>query len=356
MAKSVKKSYTSKHCPARSRHLAAICDLQPAGGCASQTAIAMPRLSPRFRPVAARRAALLLLLSVTACATPRAGDYDRAALDPWEKTNRRIFALNNGIDRYALRPAANVYRTVLPKPARTGVHNALSNYNEPLNFTNAVLQGKISQAFRTLDRFLLNSTVGVGGLIDVATDVGRPEESEDYGQTLAVWGFPSGPFLMLPVFGPSTVRDGVGVAANLFANPSDWTRNVVANPSIFWRIAQTTTQIVDLRSRVSEQGGDQLLDDSLDAYTLVKSAFLQRRLSQIWDGNPPIKDEDFLDEPLAEPDVPPGQPPADPAAPPPEKPPEAETAISAPPPPPPAAPAAPSLQTPAPVPATLLQD
>jgi phospholipid-binding lipoprotein MlaA len=312
----------------------------------------------RLRPVAARRAALLLLapaLGLAACATPRAGDYDFAQTDPWEKTNRRIFALNNGIDRYALRPAANVYRAVVPKPARTGVHNALSNYNEPLNFTNAVLQGKISRAFRTLDRFLVNSTVGVGGLIDVATDIGRPELSEDYGQTFAVWGFPSGPFLMLPVFGPSTVRDGVGTAGNLFANPADITRGIVANPSTFWRLAQTTTQIVDLRSRVTEQGADQMMADSLDAYTLVKSAYLQRRLSEIWDGNPPMKDDDFLDEPLDDPLAEPGAAPAEPA-------PESladksgDIAAIAPPPQTPAAPEAPSPQTPAPVPAEPLQD
>jgi phospholipid-binding lipoprotein MlaA len=116
----------------------------------------MPMPTPRLRPAAARCTTLLLLLGLSACATPRAGDYDFAQTDPWEKTNRRIFALNNGIDRYALRPAANVYRAVVPKPARTGIHNALSNYNEPLNFTNAVLQGKVKQAFRTLDRFIVN--------------------------------------------------------------------------------------------------------------------------------------------------------------------------------------------------------
>lgn len=290
------------------------------------------------------------MLGLAACATPRAGDLDQAALDPWEKTNRRIFALNNGIDRYALRPAADVYRTVVPKPARNGIHNALNNYNEPLNFTNAVLQGKISGAFRVLDRFIINSTVGLGGLIDVASEAGRPEEPHDYGQTFAVWGIQSGPFLMLPLFGPSTVRDGVGTVLDLAANPADLSRNWIANPSILWRIGQASTQVVDLRARVSDQGADKMMADSLDAYTLVKSAWLQRRVSQIWDGNPPVKDEDFLDELPAD-DATPLETPAEPAKP--DAPPPAdETAMAEPPPPPPpAAPEAPSLQTPAPVPA-----
>ena len=316
--------------------------------------ITMPMLSAHTRR---RRRTLLLvpLLGLAACATPRAGDLDQAALDPWEKTNRRIFALNNGIDRYALRPAADVYRAVVPKPARNGIHNALSNYNEPLNFTNAVLQGKISGAFRVLDRFIVNSTVGLGGLVDVATEAGRPEEQHDYGQTFAVWGVQSGPFLMLPLFGPSTVRDGVGTVLDLVANPADLSRNWIANPGIFWRIGQASTQVVDLRARVSDQGADKMMADSLDAYTLVKSAWLQRRVSQIWDGNPPVKDEDFLDELPAD-EAPPAAtvPPATPAEPPkPETPaPTDETAMTeAPPPPPPAAPEAPSPQTPAQAPA-----
>jgi phospholipid-binding lipoprotein MlaA len=304
----------------------------------------------RLRPLL-----LLPLLGLAACATPRAGDLDQAALDPWEKTNRRIFALNNGIDRYALRPAADVYRAVVPRPARTGIHNALSNYNEPLNFTNAVLQGKISGAFRVLDRFIVNSTLGLGGLVDVASGIGRPEENHDYGQTFAVWGIESGPFLMLPLFGPSTVRDGVGTALDLAANPADLSRNWIANPSIFWRLGQASTQVVDLRARVSDQGADKMMADSLDAYTLVKSAWLQRRLSQIWDGNPPVKDEDFLDELPAD-DATPLEAPTEPPKPETAAPDEDTAMTEAPPPPPPAAPEAPSPQTPAPAAEPLLEE
>ncbi len=241
---------------------------------------------------------LLLLTGVAACTTPHAGDYKAAAADPWEKTNRKIYAVNKKIDRYALRPAAKVYRTVVPTPARHGIANAFSNYNEPLTFVNAILQGKIKQAFRTLDRFIVNSTIGVAGLADVATDLGRPEEPEDFGQTFAVWGIPSGPYLMLPFFGPSTVRDGVGTGIDLFYNPSDLARNAFFHPSIFIKGGQILVNVVNLRERASEQGADQLLADSLDEYTLVKSAYLQSRRSAIWDGNPPPDDEDMLpDEP-----------------------------------------------------------
>lgn len=247
---------------------------------------------------------LIAALALAACTTPRAGDYKVAEADKWEKTNRKIYAINKDIDRYGLRPAAKVYRTVVPTAARRGINNVFSNYGEPLNFVNAVLQGKISQAFRTVDRFLINTTIGIGGLADHATELGRPQESEDYGQTLAVWGVPSGPFLMLPLFGPSTVRDGAGTALEFAADPATIARNAVSNPTIFWSLGQTAVQIVNLRDRISEQGGDDVLAASLDEYTLVKSAYLQRRRDQIWDGNVPSEDDELPPDD-AVPDAPP---------------------------------------------------
>lgn len=264
---------------------------------------------PATLPARACRPALLAMLLpallVTACATPRARDYSAAELDPWERTNRRVYGLNKQIDRYALKPAATVYRTVVPKVGRRGINNALSNYGEPLNLVNALLQGKVSQAFRTLDRIIVNTTLGIGGVADVATDLGRPQESEDYGQTLAVWGVPSGPYLVLPLFGPSTVRDGGGLALDFAIDPSDISRNVLTNTTLLLRTGVLATRIVNLRDRVSEQGGDAFLADSLDEYVLVRSAFLQRRWDQIWDGNPPLADDEF--------DVPPEAPPEAPA-------------------------------------------
>lgn len=238
-----------------------------------------------------------LALLLAGCVTqPRAGDLARAEADPWEKTNRKIYAFNKGVDRYALKPAADAYRYVTPPPLRNGVSNAFSNYGEATNFANAVAQGKIKQAFRTLDRFLINTTIGLGGLADQATELGRPQEPEDLGQTLAWYGVPAGPYLVLPVFGPSTLRDGTTFVIETFFDPSDQVRNRIRRPPTAYRFGQTGLRLVSLRSRVTEQGGDALLRDSLDEYTLVKSAYLQRRKSLIWDGNPPL-DEDELDVP-----------------------------------------------------------
>jgi phospholipid-binding lipoprotein MlaA len=257
----------------------------------------------------------LILLPLAACATPRAGGLEVAEADRWEKSNRDIYAFNKKIDKYALKPAAKVYRTTVPTAARHGITNVYNTYNEPLNFINALLQGKIKQAFRSVDRFMINATIGVGGLADNATDLGRPEEPEDWGQTFAAWGIESGPYVMLPLFGPSTLRDSFGLGFDFVVHPSDFVRNATLSPSILWRAGQISLRIVNLRDRVSEQGGDAILADSLDEYTLVKSAYLQRRRDQIWDGNPPYVPEDEGEIPPAEALAPTAA--ATPAAPPP---------------------------------------
>lgn len=250
-----------------------------------------------------------LALLLAGCVTqPRAGDLARAEADPWEKSNRKVYKFNKAVDRYALKPAADAYRYVTPPPLRNGVSNAFSNYGEATNFANAVAQGKIKQAFRTLDRFLINTTIGLGGLADQATELGRPQEPEDLGQTLAWYGVPAGPYVMLPIFGPSTLRDGTTFVIETFFDPSDQVRNRIRRPPTAYRFGQTGLRLVSLRSRVTEQGGDALLRDSLDEYTLVKSAYLQRRKSLIWDGNPPLDEDELPDDGSG--------PPADDAAPP----------------------------------------
>ena len=261
-----------------------------------------------FRPGHRLACAALLLLPLAGCATPRAGGLEVAEADRWEKTNRGIYAFNKKIDKYALKPVAGAYHTAVPTAARHGITNVYNTYNEPLNFINALLQGKISQAFRSVDRFVINATLGVGGLADNATDLGRPEEPEDWGQTFATWGIESGPYVMLPFFGPSTLRDSFGLGFDYFVHPSDFVRNATLSPSILWRAGQISLRLVNTRDRLSEQGGDAILAGSLDEYTLIKSAYLQRRRDQIWDGNPPYVPEDDGSDPA---------PPATPAAPPP---------------------------------------
>ncbi len=249
--------------------------------------------------------ALLLLAPLTACATTGSTDLSRAEADPWEKSNRRVYAFNKGLDRWVLKPVTTGYRAVVPKPARTAVSNAYGNYGEPANALNAVLQGKLAQAFRTLDRFLLNSSLGVLGIMDVATDLGRPREPEDFGQTLARWGVKSGPYVVLPLFGPSTLRDGLMTPVDFFVDPADFARNAWLSPGWDVRIGMAAGRIINFRNTLTETGGDALLADSLDEYALARSAFLQRRRYLLFDGQLPVEED-----PFAEPDEP--EPPAQP--------------------------------------------
>lgn len=269
--------------------------LSPACGTARATASPGVIMRPSILPTIA------VLLSLGACATPRIGSNATALRDPYEATNRRVYAFNRDLDKYALRPAAQAYRTVVPQVARRGVSNALNNIDEPVSFINAVLQGKVKQAFRTVDRFLLNTTLGVAGVSDVATDLGRPEEVEDFGQTLAVWGVKSGPYLMLPLLGPSTFRDLGGFAGDLVSDPVTYARNATINPNFVETVGQFGLETVDLRSKLIDAGADGVLSGSLDEYATVRSAYLQRRQSDIYDGLLPDEDEDapVEDAPLA---------------------------------------------------------
>ncbi|WP_164156199.1 MlaA family lipoprotein [Sandarakinorhabdus rubra] len=259
-----------------------------------------------------------LLLPLAACTTTGSTDLSRAEADPWERSNRRVWAFNKGLDRWVVKPVASGYRAVVPKPARTAVSNAYGNYGEPANFVNAVLQGKFAQAFRTLDRFLLNSTLGVAGVADVATGLGRPKEPEDFGQTLARWGVKAGPYMVLPLFGPSTLRDGIMTPVDFFIDPADFIRNAWLSPGWDVRIAVAGGRILNARNNLIETGADALLADSLDDYALARSAFLQRRRLQLFDGQLPAEEDPFAEpaepEPAAEPPAPASPTPALPAA------------------------------------------
>lgn len=254
--------------------------------------------------------ALAALVLLPACASTSANsatgrfgstDLARAEADPWEKSNRRMHNFNKGLDRWVMKPVTIGYRAVVPRPARTAVANAYGNYGEPANLTNAVLQGKFAQAFRTLDRFLLNSTLGIAGIMDVATDLGRPKEPEDFGQTLARWGVKSGPYVVLPLFGPSTLRDGIMTPFDFFIDPADFARNAWLSPGWDVRIGMPTGRIINFRNQLIETGADKLLAESLDDYTLAKSAYLQRRRLLLFDGELPAEEDPFADEPTEAP-------------------------------------------------------
>ncbi|MDJ0950674.1 MAG: VacJ family lipoprotein [Alphaproteobacteria bacterium] len=225
-------------------------------------------------------------MSLAACGsttqgTTSAGDTAQQANadsgDPWENTNRAIFDFNNSVDRAVLQPIARAYRDVLHEDIRDGIRNFSDNINEPVNFVNLVLQGKDVKAAQTVIRFVINSTVGIGGLGDVATNLGYPRHQEDFGQTLAVWGVGEGPYIMLPILGPSNVRDTVGKVADNFTDPFGYVIPLAGN------LARTFVNGVDRRERNLETLED-IERNSLDFYAAVRSLYRQNRESQVRDG------------------------------------------------------------------------
>jgi phospholipid-binding lipoprotein MlaA len=224
-------------------------------------------------------------LVITGCATMPSDPEARAAYleasDPLEPLNRAIFSFNLGLDKAVLRPLAAAYNTVLPDPVRDGVRNFLNNLRTPIVLANDVLQGEIGRAGETVGRFLLNSTIGVGGLFDIATELGFEFHDEDFGQTLAVWGVGEGPYLMLPILGPSNPRDAVGLVGEYFADPVViWTTNTDREWILYTR---TGVDAVDRRSR-NVKTLEELERTSLDFYAAVRSLYRQRRMDEIRNG------------------------------------------------------------------------
>lgn len=251
----------------------------------------MPGVSPD-RP---RRTSLVLALVVAAlssgCATlgppPPAGDGLKAPAaapanpaDPWESWNRRVFAFNDAVDAALLRPVAEAYVEVVPSPARQAVGNFFANFGDAWSVVNHLLQGKWEGALNSLVRVTTNSVFGLGGLIDIATEAGIDRETEDLGQTLGAWGVGSGPYVVLPLFGPSTLRDTATWVPDRYVSPSLLVDRDVT------RAALTATNVIDTRAGLLQ--ATRMLDSiALDRYSFVRDAYLQRRLNQVYDGNPP---------------------------------------------------------------------
>ena len=230
-----------------------------------------------------RGGVLLATLALAGCVAPGANAPQQAAIDsgpndPWENTNRSIFGFNQKVDENVLVPVAEGYRQVVPPPVRQSVHDFMQNLNEPVIFANDVLQGQGQLAGNTFGRLALNTTIGVGGLFDVATPIGIPYHSNDFGVTLANWGFPDGPYLILPVLGPSNVRDLAGKIGDGAADPG----NIVAsNYHYLWAtVARAATEGIDLRSRNIETLND-IQKTSLDYYATIRSLYQQRRAAEI---------------------------------------------------------------------------
>lgn len=236
----------------------------------------------RFGPLLA---AALIVIGLSGCATrppvsdPEAlAEYD-ANNDPMEPLNRGLYEVNNAIDAVALRPAAVVYRTLVPGPVREGVRNVLGNLRAPTILMNDLLQGEMDRAGRTASRFLINSTLGLGGILDVAEwQFGIRGHGEDFGQTLATWGLGEGPYLFLPLLGPSNVRDLAGAGVDAVASPWFWFGQGEVVEILRW--VRTGMTVLDAREGVLDTL-DTLYATSLDPYSTLRSAYRQRRANEI---------------------------------------------------------------------------
>jgi phospholipid-binding lipoprotein MlaA len=232
----------------------------------------------------------LLSLFLVGCATAPTAKKDPR--DPLEGFNRASYKFNDTLDRALLKPAAKGYKAVTPDFVETGVTNFFSNLAQPTVIINDLLQGKFKASLNDTGRFLLNSTVGIGGLFDPASPAGLDRNDEDFGQTLGKWGMPSGPYLMVPFFGPSTVRDGFGSAVGVYTDPVHYVERDAIRYSL---------QGVDLiDSRARRLPLEDTLNQAFDKYTFIKNAYLQQREYAVTDGNVPSPT--FDDEPLEDPD------------------------------------------------------
>lgn len=201
--------------------------------------------------------------------------------DPYEKFNRKMWSLDQSLDKHIARPVAKGYRTVMPGVLRHGLSNMLENVSEPFTVINAALQGKPVRALNAFGRFLINTTVGIGGFRDVASKVGYKATPEDLGQTFAVWGAKKSTYLVLPLYGPSTIRDGLGTLAAQWVDPY----HIVTRHYLdFWpNTGLTLFEFVDARANLIDSGADSLLETSADSYAVTRSAYLQRRAALIAD-------------------------------------------------------------------------
>jgi phospholipid-binding lipoprotein MlaA len=210
----------------------------------------------------------------------QATTYEEDFNDPLEDANRKIFEFNQFVDRNAIVPAAKAYRTALPDPVRDSVRDFLNNLREPLIFVNDTLQGEFESAAKTVGRFVINSTIGMGGVVDVAGRWGIPHHEEDLGLTLGTWGVPEGPYIVVPVLGPSTPRDLGGQVAEGFGDP--WNILVTGSPwTLYWiPFVRGGVAGIDQRSRYIETLAD-IERTSLDYYATIRSLYRQRRAALI---------------------------------------------------------------------------
>lgn len=236
---------------------------------------------------AMRLAVLLAAASLTVGCAGTSSKSAPSEADPLESFNRVSYRFSDAIDRVILKPVAKGYEIIIPRPLRRGVTNASRNLRTPLDSINNLLQGKTDAAASDFARFLLNSTVGIAGLFDVATAMGMDQNNEDFGQTLAVWGVPAGPYVYVPILGPFTLRDAIMIPFNQLADPLFYLDDRSTRDKIY------LLRAIDLRQRLF--AAEKLIKKSPDRYIAIRESYLQRREYLVYDGDPPV-DDDFYDD------------------------------------------------------------
>jgi phospholipid-binding lipoprotein MlaA len=241
-------------------------------------------------------AAVVVFLSLLFAGCASAPNAKTDPRDPLERVNRVSYKVTDVVDRAVLRPVAKGYKAIAPQFVETGVSNFFENLGQPTVIVNDLLQAKFRPALSDTGRFLMNTTFGVGGLWDAASSLGLEKHDEDFGQSLGKWGTPSGAYLFIPFYGPSTVRDGIGAVADLYTDPIHYVERDA------WRYGLQGMNLIDTRARLLET--DQALQNTFDRYAFIRNAYLQRRQYQVTDGAAAPIDDEPLEDPEAE-DAPP---------------------------------------------------
>jgi phospholipid-binding lipoprotein MlaA len=232
-------------------------------------------MSPEMKRWLAGLAAVALL-SLQGCASVKSAD----ARDPWESMNRSVYNFNDAVDTLAIKPVAQIYVNVVPSFVRTGLHNVVSNLGDVWSMANSAMQLKGQHAAESFMRVTVNTVFGLGGLLDIATEMRLERHKEDFGQTLGHWGVKPGPYVVLPILGPSTLRDGLTFPVDY---QGDATRQFSDQAT---RSSLTAVRIVDVRASLLKTV-DTVKEASLDPYSFVRDAYLQKRENDVHDGNPP---------------------------------------------------------------------
>jgi len=227
-----------------------------------------------------------IVAALTLGAAGEAHAQDVTTRDPFEPFNRAMFSFNETVDKYALEPVAKGYRAVTPRLFREGVGNVLHNLRAPVTFANDVLQAEPARAGTTFARFGINTTLGVVGVFDVASTFGLEKHSEDFGQTLGVWGVPTGPYLVLPIMGPSTIRDSSGALVDIALNPINYAE---FDGDDAFRATRTALTVLNGRAAAIE-AIQSVRDTSIDPYVSIRTTYLMLREASVRNGQTNVQD------------------------------------------------------------------